>query len=192
MKVIKRGQLAILSLTLMVMIAGYINYKYDGKREENLGKTVRVNSDETYLYNSSSSNVDIYGDQASTSLNQNLYNKKSSETLATFKSNRDDMFSELESTYMSAINNTSASKENIKLYQEKLDALVEKKHIITIVENLIKTKGITDIVIVPTDDKYTVIVSSKEKLTDTQVALIEQIMKDELKVDADKITITQD
>lgn len=35
---LKRGKIALLSLTLMLLIAGYINYKYNPEREKNLGK----------------------------------------------------------------------------------------------------------------------------------------------------------
>lgn len=193
MKIIKRSQLAVLSLSLMIMIAGYINYKYDEDREKDLGKTVHVSSSDAFLYETSNKNVDVYNEEETSSKNnQNLYNKKVNDTISVFKSNRDNMFSELETTYNQAINNTSTSKEDIKIYQDKLNDLVKKKHLISIVENLIKTKGITDIVIVPTNDNYKIIVKSEKKLTDTQVAIIQQIMKDELGVDANRITITEE
>ena len=68
MKVLKRGQLAMLSVAFMIMIAGYINYKYDPEREENLGNTVRVDNN----------NVNIYSDTKETILNkdENLFKNK--------------------------------------------------------------------------------------------------------------------
>lgn len=191
MRIIKRGQLAMLSITFMVMIAGYINYKYDPKREENLGQTVKVDSDEVYLY-TSERDVDVYSETVN-SLNKNetIYNNKNSEnSLASFKNSRDNMFSELEENYTAVISK-SASIEESKIYQEKLDGVIKKKHLIDIVEGIIKAKGITEIVIVPTEDKYNVMVKTENKLTDAQANMIEKIIEDEFNVSADKINIIE-
>jgi len=191
MKVIKRGQLAMLSISFMIMIAGYINYKYDPQREENLGQTVKVDSGEVYLY-TSENDVDIYTETAN-SLNKNetVYNNKNSASnLSSFKDSRDNMFSELESNYTAVISK-SASVEEAQIYQEKLDGLVKKKHLIDIVEGIIKAKGITEIVIVPNDDKYNVMVKMDSKLTDAQANMIEKIIEEEFNVSADKINIIE-
>ncbi len=177
-----------LSITFMIMIAGYINYKYDPKREENLGQTVKVDSGEVYLY-TSEDEIDIYTETANK--NETIYNNKNlGGSLATYKNSRDNMFSELEENYMAVISK-SASVEESKIYQEKLDDVVKKKHLIDIVEGIIKAKGITEIVIVPTDDKYNVMVKTENKLTDAQANMIEKIIEEEFNVSADKITIVE-
>lgn len=191
MKLIKRGQLAMLSICFMIMIAGYINYKYDPKREENLGQTMKVDSDQVYLY-TSENEVQVYEDVTS-SLDKNatMYNNKNSNnTLSSFKNSRDNMFSELEENYTAVISK-SASKDETKIYQEKLDDVIKKKHLIEIVEGIIKAKGISEIVIVPTEDKYNVMVKTKTKLTEAQANMIEKIIEDEFNVSADKIKIME-
>lgn len=191
MKLIKRGQLAMLSICFMIMIAGYINYKYDPKREENLGQTMKVDSDQVYLY-TSEDEVQVYEDVA-TSLDKNatIYNNKNIEnTLSSFKNSRDNMFSELEENYTAVISK-SASKDETKIYQEKLDDVIKKKHLIEIVEGIIKAKGISEIVIVPTEDKYNVMVKTNTKLTEAQANMIEKIIEDEFNVSADKIKIME-
>ena len=191
MKIIKRGQLAMLSISFMIMIAGYINYKYDPKREENLGQTMKVNSDEVYLF-SSSDDVGVYTDAVgSIDKNATIYNNKNSEkSLTSFKNSRDNMFSELEENYTAVISK-SASAEEAKVYQEKLDGVIKKKHLIDIVEGIIKAKGITQIVIVPTEDKYNVMVKMDTKLTDAQANMIQKIIEDEFNVETDKIRIIE-
>ena len=191
MKLIKRGQLAMLSICFMIMIAGYINYKYDPKREENLGQTMKVDSDQVYLY-TSENEVQVYEDVTS-SLDKNatMYNNKNTNnTLSSFKNSRDNMFSELEENYTAVISK-SASKDETKIYQEKLDDVIKKKHLIEIVEGIIKAKGISEIVIVPTEDKYNVMVKTKTKLTEAQANMIEKIIEDEFNVSADKIKIME-
>ena len=59
MKIMKKSQIAIISLSLMVMIAGYVNYRYNPEREENLGQSVYVSSKDGFMYSS----INIYDDQ---------------------------------------------------------------------------------------------------------------------------------
>lgn len=188
MKIIRRSQLALLSLSFMIMIAGYINYKYDPEREKNLGQTVHVSGSDVFLYNNTdvdSSNVSVY-----TEKNNNSSKKQEESSITTFKSQRDNMFSELEETYKAAISNEQDSSTREK-YQKKLDDVIERKHVISIVENLIKSKGIKNIVLIPTGDNINVIVESENKLTETEIAIIEKTIQDEFGIDSDKISISQ-
>ena len=189
----KRSQIAIISLSLMVMVAGYINYKYNPEREENLGKSVYVNSKDGFIY----SNVSIYEDKEEKAGNtdeekaNNLYKQKEAkETLSTFRANRNDMFSELKETYSKAVSANSSNVEKQEEYQKKLNELIKNKHTITVVEELIKSKGIDDIVIVPTNDNLNVIVADKEEISKEQIVMIQKVIQDELKFPADKITIS--
>ncbi len=190
----KRSQIAIISLSLMVMIAGYVNYKYNPEREENLGKSVYVNSKDGFMY----SNVNIYEDSENEKDTKNevaeinnLYKQKEAEeTLSTFRANRNNMFSELKETYSKVVEATSTNAEQQAEYQKKLNELVQNKHAITVVEELIKSKGIDDIVIVTTNENLNVIVADKEEVTKEQIAMIQKIIEDELGFSADKITIS--
>lgn len=193
MKIIKRGQLAMLSIAFMIMIAGYINYKYNPEREEQLGQTVKVDGSQVYLYNSNEG-VSVYNEIKDVMSNKNdsMYKNKSDESsLETFRMSRDNMLSELESTYKELSQSITASSDDVNVYKDKLDDIIKKKHVINIVEGIIKAKGITDIVIVPTDDNYNVMVELEEPLTNAQVAMIQQIIEEEFKTSADKIKITQ-
>jgi len=191
----KKSQIAIISLSLMVMIAGYVNYKYNPEREENLGQSVYVSSKDGFMYSS----VKIYEDdevnsgetsEKETVETNNLYKQKEAEeTISEFRANRNNMFSELEETYSKVIEANSTSTEQLTEYQNKLNNLIENKHTITIVEDLIKSKGIDDIVIVPTNENLNVIVSDKEEITKDLIAMIQKTIQDELDFPADKITI---
>lgn len=193
MKIIKRGQLAMLSVAFMVMIAGYINYKYNPEREENLGQTMKVNSSDVYLYNTSKDKVNVYNEKSKINTKEdNIYSTKKSENISTFKTARDNMFSELEEKYEKVIESTTASSNDVKMYTEKLDEVINKKHKINIVEGIIKAKGIEDIVIVPTGDNYNVMVKLEKDLTKTQAAMIEKIIEDEFNIDATKVKIIEE
>lgn len=195
MKIFKKSQIAIISLSLMVMIAGYVNYKYNPEREENLGQSVYVNSKDGFMY----STIKIYDEEyISRDENikeeavetNNLYKQKEAkETISSFRANRNNMFSELQETYSKVIEANSTSTEQLTEYQNKLNKLIENKHTITIVEDLIKSKGIDDIVIVPTNENLNVIVSDKEEITSDIIAMIQKTIQDELDFPASKITI---
>lgn len=192
MKIVKKSQIAILSILLMVGVAGYINYKYNPEREKNLGQTMYVNGKDSFTYDK----VSIYSDednQKTKETNLNVETKvtqSKDDTLAVFKYDRDNMYSELSENYNNVIENDKSSDDEIKEYQQKLSELIKEKNLITMVENVIKAKGIEDIVIIPTNnDNINVIIKSKEELASQQIIQIQQILVDQLGADANKISI---
>ena len=206
MTVIKRSKLAILSIIFIIMIAGYINYKYNPEREKNLGQTVYVNGKDSFTYDNVSiysddkvenevANVENQKDCINSSCNdtesENILESKEDDSIAVFREDRDNMFSELSENYKNIINNNSTNKESINEYQTKLGQLIEQKNLITMVENVIKARGIEDIVIIPTsNDNINVIVKTSENLQPEQIAQIQQILVDQLGANASKISIT--
>jgi hypothetical protein len=184
MKVVKKSTIALISVILMLSIVGYINYKYNPQREQNLGQTVYVNGKDSFTYE----NVSIYDDE-----NEDLSNDDESQeddSIAVFKYDRDNMYSELNENYSNIIANVNSSKEQIEQYQNKLDELIQEKNLITMVENVIKSRGIENIVIIPTNnDNINVVVESKENIENDKIAQIQQIIVDQLGTDANKISI---
>lgn len=190
MKIIKRSTLAVLSVSMMISIAGYISYKYNPDREKNLGQTVYVNGKDSFTYD----NVSIYKEEEQKTVSSNIDEVKEivENSISVFKYDRDNMYSELSENYTKIINNQNTTKEQINEYQKKLDELIEEKNLITMVENVIKSKGIDDIVIIPTsNENINVVVKTKEELKPEQIAQIQQILVDQLGADANKLSITQ-
>lgn len=186
MKVIKRSTLAVLSVSVMITVAGYINYKYNPEREKNLGQTVYVNGKDSFTYES----VSIY-DNEKNLVSDNDYNEVVDDAISVFKYDRDNMYSELSENYNKIINNENTTAEQVNEYQKKLDELIAEKNLITMVENVIKSKGIEDLVIIPTNnDNINVVVKSKEELKQEQIAQIQQILVDQLGANANKLSIT--
>ena len=193
MKILKRGGIAIFSLAIMLIVAGYVNYKYDPVREENLGKTIYVNGKDSFTYE----NVSIYDDNKNESSisteRENVKaesNNSNDNTIAVFRYDRDNMYSELMENYKEAIKNGNISKEKIDEYQEKLNKLVEQKNLINMVENVILSQGIEDIAIIPTNDNnVNIIVKSKEKINNEIILKIKQIVSEQLGIEAKKISI---
>jgi len=186
MNILKRGGIAVLSLVIMLVIAGYVNYKYDPTREENLGKTIYVNGKDSFTYD----NVSIYNESSISTEEENNSVEKQDDSIAVFRYDRDNMYSELMENYKVAIANSNISKEKIDEYQSKLNEIVEEKNLINMVENVILSKGIDDIVIIPTGNgNVNVVIKSKEKIEDDMIAKIQQVIIDQLGVEASKISI---
>lgn len=189
MTVLKRGQIAILSISLMAVVAGYINYKYNPEREKNLGQTVYVNGKDSFMYG----DVDIYGEngQDAEEVINNNAKTDNENSVAVFKYDRDNMFSELSENYNNIINNENTSSDKISEYQTKLNELIKKKNLITMVENVIKSQGIEDIVIIPTEnDNINVVIKSEKELEKEQIAKIQNILVEQLGANAQKISIS--
>ena len=187
MKFLKRGSVAIFSLIIMLMIAGYVNYKYDPAREENLGKTIYVNGKDSFTYE----NVSIYDESSISTESQNENEKgKTDDSIAVFRYDRDNMYSELMENYKNAIANSNLSKEKVDEYQNKLNKLVEQKNLINMVENIILSKGIEDIVIIPTaNDNINVVIKAKEKIDENIIAKIKNVIVEQLGIESKNISI---
>ena len=151
-----------------------------------------VNGKDSFTYDK----VSIYSEDKSNSENDDAKttsasnNNSEDSALAVFKYDRDNMYSELSENYTSVIKNEKSSEAEIKEYQQKLSELIKQKNLITMVENVIKAKGIEDIVIIPTNnDNINVVIKSKGDLTQQQIAQIQQILVDQLGANANKISI---
>jgi stage III sporulation protein AH len=171
---IKKIGIAVLSFCFMISIAGYINYKYNPEREKDLGQTVYVNSN--------NDSVEIYKETDS------VFNSND-DKITSFKNDRDNMYSELANNYSQIINNSNSSTDTISEYQQKLSSLIEEKNQVLMVENLIKSKGVEDVVIVLTNSQKANIIIKTQELSESLAAQIMQIVVDQLNIDANDITI---
>lgn len=207
MTIFKKSRVAILSLGLMLLVAGYVNYKYNPDREKDLGQTVYVNGKDSFTYDE----VSIYDSQGNSEncstcegedcfdncveemgVSEDLTGSDSDENvIAVFRYDRDNMFSELSETYSQMINNQSTSTEKVNEYQDKLNELKTKKNLIIMVEDVIKSIDIDDVVIIPTENEnYNVIIRSSDEIDKEDIAKIQQILTDQLGADVNKVTIT--
>jgi len=102
---------------------------------------------------------------------------------------RDKMYSQMLESYQKILNNSSIGEEQKKITQQEILKINEQKNAIMITENLIKTKGIEDLIIFINDNNINIIVKSKE-LKPEQIAQIQNIVTRELKAKISNIHIT--
>lgn len=212
--ILKKNQLAILVIALMLVTAGYLNYisnqealqtgtnTVDGSDQyAAIGDATLVNSGEL-LEEKDKQNIlnTIENAQASTNTVENtVENSSSIQTNAETKNNddyftssklqREKMYSQMLETYQKILENNSISQEQKGISEQEIAKINQTKNAIMIAENLISTKGFENSVIFVNDTSVSVIVKA-EKLEQEQIAQIQNIVSRELKVELENIHIS--
>ena len=137
---------------------------------------------QTVYVNSNTDQVEIYEDAQTV-------NSTKAESITSFRNDRDNMYAELANNYSSIINNGNSSAETVSEYQKKLSDLIEEKNQIIMVENVIRSKNVDDVVIISTNNGKVNVILKTEELDETLAAQIMQIIVDQLGVNANDIGI---
>lgn len=243
---LKKNQIVLFVIGLMVIAAGYLNFTNNNNSVETgaltdseemasigdarlvSGEVVDVNSIDTNTTIESNSNVNDVTNIVTNSVSENtmanditdatnnLNNtntieesnqnveeaenveeddiETSSQTVSNdeyftnSKLERDAMYSQRIENYQNILNNTNVSEAQKKTAQEEITKINNEQNAIMIAENLIKTKGIEDLVIFVNGDSINVIVKGEE-LEKEEIAQIQNIITRELEADIGNIHI---
>lgn len=204
MKIIKKNQLAILVISLMLITAGYLNY--DTNYGKQLGKEASTELDKSI-------NLAELGDAELVSTNvteenkdqensknenqeQNTENTKETNTnlengdyFAKSKLERNVMYSQIISRYQEAINSTNQVPEQKAIASQEIDKINTLQNAIMIAENLLTTKGFSDNIVFVNGDSISVIIG-KEELKPEEIAQIQNIISRELGSEVENIHIS--
>lgn len=191
-KIFKKNQLIFLTLGLMLIVAGYLNYTYNpesrykseltGNIEETLGDTIYVNAipnDDTVI----STDVDESNIQVLEQVEED------DEYFINTKLQRDKMYDEQLDLYTGIINNTQTSNEQKTEANNKIEEINNLKNSIMIAENLILLKDVENAMILTTGKNVNVIIKNETELQKDKVAQIYDIVTKELNVDMNNIQI---
>lgn len=209
MKIIKRNQLIILVISLMLITAGYLNFTADNNTiatsylTAELGDATLVSSNAVLEENIlESENIIIENNtvESSTSTEEENIVEESNtvETVAeetydtyftTSKLERENMYSQMLETYQQIYNNTETSSDQKTSALNEIAKINKTKNAIMIAENLISAKGFKNSVIFVNEKSISVIIGEKE-LSQEQIAQIQNIVSRELNVEADIIHIS--
>ena len=212
MKILKRNQIVIAVIALMLVTAGYLNFANQNK-ESNLvatssvadselmagiGDAQLVSANEATESNNQIQNENVQNTENVT-INTNTENTKSNTTINTqiqedsyfaqSRLDRDKMYSQMLDNYQKILETNNLSSEEKKTAQEEIKRINNEKNAIMIAENLIKTKGFQDIVIFVNNGNVTGVVK-KDKLDEKDIAQIQNIITRELNVKTNKINIS--
>ncbi len=186
---LKKNQMAIVIVALMLITAGYLNYTTNeseiltsGNTQDlaAIGDATLVNSNEILEENTISTNeINTASEEV----------KEEDNYFVLSRLDRDKMYSQMIETYQKLIESQNISQEQKAISQQEIANINQIKNAIMICENLIKNKGFEDLVIFVNDGTVDVVVKS-ENLQAEKIAQIQNIIIRELKVDAGNIHIS--
>lgn len=217
MKILKRNQLIVLVVSLMLITAGYLNFTANkdnvqtstiaDRDDKTIGDAQLVstvpkeNEEETVKELVSGENPEEKQAEAENETNNNEIqtNTEANKTDAkektedyyftTSKLERTTMYSELLETYQEIYNNTNASSEAKTEAFTQINKINNTKNAIMIAENLVIAKGFEDVVIFVNENSVSVIIKAEE-LKEEKVAQVQNIVSRELNVGAEIIHIS--
>jgi len=205
MKILKRNQLIILVISLMLVTAGYLNFTSDNYNKEissevlaDLGDATLVNSNEIENKDDKTNNVEedlVENNETDIKIQEEEKNEDIIETVqedtyfTSSRLERENMYSQMLETYQEIYNNTNSTAEQKNIAIEEIAKINKMRNSIMIAENLVIAKGFKNIVIFANDSSVSVIVKA-ENLEQEQIAQIQNIVSRELEVGAENINIS--
>lgn len=202
MRIIKKNQVIIFVIVLMLITAGYFNYNtetnslmeassiIDSEEMAAIGDATLVNSgelvDNAEMDENSVNNVDTdkEGDNEIIVTSSSVDNYYAESRLT-----RDTMYSQMLETYQKILESSNVSETQKQIASQEITNINNRKNAIMICENLIKNKGIEDVLIFINDKSISVIVKA-DSLTEEQIAQVQNIIARELSAEVDNIHIS--
>lgn len=221
LKVLKKNQIIVLVIALMLVTAGYLNYSSNQKDKiqananvldmAGIGDATLVNSNGLEEQENNIDENTVSGDITNTiNPNSNTTNEEGSnqdsnniientvttnamlqtdEYFANSRLSRHRMYSQTIESYQKILDSTNADNSQKAIATQEIKKINDTQNAIMIVENLIKTKGFEDSIILVNQDSVNAIIKAEE-LTPDQIAQIQNIISRELKAEIEQIHIT--
>lgn len=195
-----KGQIFFGVAAILLIAVGYLNYSNQTNEAVTTGKMLDAEEmasigDATFV--SSTATVEneveanfVQNETIPTSNQEERSIKDSkSEYFTKSRLERDKMYAASLDSYQKIVESTQVSTEQKSLAQEEIQKLNQEKNAVMITENLIQTKGFEEVILFVNMDSISVVVKA-EKLTDEQIAQIQNIVSRELKADVEDIHIS--
>lgn len=202
LKVLKKNQLAILVISLMLITAGYLNYdnSYNKNNSEEASTETGESMNLASLGDAELVNTDITEEKSNTEANKNENKEekieKNEEAMTTTtdyftasKLERNVMYSQMIERYQEIILSNTQAQDQKVIAQQEISKINEIQNAIMITENLLTSKNFNKNIIFVNGNSVNVIIG-KEKLETEEVAQIQNIVSRELKVELENIHIS--
>lgn len=189
-KNIKSNQIILFVVALMLVSAGYLSYSMRGtpvssnivsENEVSSIGDARLVSSNNIIDSNSLNEVSVATSSSSSS--------RTDDYFASSRLGRDTMYSQMIESYQNLLDNQNVSEEQKTVATQEITEINNTQNSIMICENLIKTKGISDVVIFVNDKSINVIVKSDTLEQDT-IAQIQNIIAREMNAEIENIHIS--
>ena len=195
LKSINKNQIVLFVVALIVITAGYLNYSMQATEvssniiSENevaaIGDAKLVSSN-NLITNDIDSN--IITKETSAEVNEQE-NDEEDDYFASSRLGRNTMYSQMIESYQNLLDNRNVGEEQKTVETQEITNINNIQNSIMICENLIKTKGIEDVVIFVNDKSISVIVKA-DKLENDTIAQIQNIIAREMDAEIENIHIS--
>ena len=189
-KNIKSNQIILFVVALMLVSAGYLSYSMRGtpvssnivsENEVSSIGDARLVSSINIIDSNSLNEVSVATSSSSSS--------RTDDYFASSRLGRDTMYSQMIESYQNLLDNQNVSEEQKTVATQEITEINNTQNSIMICENLIKTKGISDVVIFVNDKSINVIVKADTLEQDT-IAQIQNIIAREMNAEIENIHIS--
>ena len=227
MKTLKKNQIVLFVIGLMIIAAGYLSYTnnennnlmeagmiVDSEEMAGIGdaklvsanvaelntiesNTIQSNTVNDIAIESNTTTNNVVNEVINEEIDSNQINEANAietnsisvdEYFTTSRLERDAMYSQRIENYQDILNNGNISEAQKKTAQAEITSLNSEQNAIMIAENLIKTKGIEDLIIFINGESINIIVKGDD-LDKEEIAQIQNIVTRELEADIENIHI---
>lgn len=188
MKRIKKNQVIITALAIMIAVAGYINYTGNLSDIISVKNTKEASADADFdeiVNNDAEPDEQSLEEPGTVILTSGGV---SSSVISEAKLNREQVRAKSKETLLNIINNNDVSEENKAAAVNELAQITEYSEKEIASELLLEAKGFGDVVVSIANGSVDVVVNTTS-ITDSQRAQIEDIVKRKTGLPASKITI---
>lgn len=205
MKIIRKNELTILVIALMLVTAGYLDYIGKNKTEQVSSEIVNEEIASNPDTEEQQEEIAKIGDAKLVSDNQeqtqevfseeeNMEEQKNEKQeddgyFISAKLDRANMYSQVIENYQQIIENPNISEEQKAITTQEIAKVSKEQNSVMISENLLLAKGFDKCVIFVNDKSISVIIG-KQELSQEEIAQIQNIISRELEAEADNIHIS--
>ncbi len=190
LKNIKSNQIILFVVALMLVSAGYLSYSMKGTPvSSNIVSENEVSSIGDAQLVSSNNVIDSNSLNEVSLATSSSSSSKTDDYFASSRLGRDTMYSQMIESYQNLLDNQNVSEEQKTVATQEITEINNTQNSIMICENLIKTKGISDVVIFVNDKSINVIVKADTLEQDT-IAQIQNIIAREMNAEIENIHIS--
>lgn len=218
MKLLKKNQVIVYVIVLMLMTAGYLNYTTNTEKQASIETAMQIEANDDRQLADIGDATLVNSNEVVTKTEENMQNivdteivkekeekeevleeeekametgvnsSKTDDYFTKSKLERDTMYSQMIGTYEKVLNSTNAMETQKQSATQEIQKLNDTKNSIMICENLIRTKGFENNVVFVNGSSVSIIVGAIE-IKPEEVAQIQNIIAREMKVEIENIHI---
>ena len=206
MKIIKKNELTILVIALMLVTAGYLDYIGKNKTEqvsseitnqeevasnpntEEQQEEIAKLGDAKLVSDNQEQTQEVFSEEEKKE-DENKETKEDDGYFVSAKLDRTNMYSQVIENYQKIIENPNVSEEQKAITTQEIARVNKEQNSVMISENLLLAKGFDKCIIFVNDKSISVIIG-KQDLSQEEIAQIQNIISRELEASADNIHIS--